>query len=50
MSHRDRLSLPINTADAVIAAIALAHGAQLATRDINDFAELGLELINPWNL
>jgi predicted nucleic acid-binding protein len=50
VSHRERLGLPINTADAVIAAIALEHGARLATRDTNDFAELGLELINPWNL
>jgi predicted nucleic acid-binding protein len=38
------------TADAVIAATALAHGVPLATRDINDFAEIGLELINPWDL
>jgi predicted nucleic acid-binding protein len=50
VSHRDRLGLPINTADAVIAAIALEHGAQLATRNTNDFAELGLVLINPWNV
>ena len=39
---------PMATADAVIAAIALAHGAQLATRDVADFADLGLGLINPW--
>ena len=38
------------TADAVIAAMALAHGVPLATRDIHDFAEIGLELINPWDL
>jgi predicted nucleic acid-binding protein len=36
------------TADAVIAATVLAHGAQLATRDLADFADLGLDLINPW--
>ena len=28
---------------------ALARGAQLATRDDADFADVGLELINPWN-
>jgi predicted nucleic acid-binding protein len=50
VSHRDRLGLPIDTADAVIAAIALEHHAQLATRNTKDFAELGLVLINPWNL
>jgi predicted nucleic acid-binding protein len=49
VSHRDRLGLPIDTADAVIAAIALEHGAQLATRNTKDFTELGLVLINPWN-
>ncbi len=50
VSHRERLGLPIDTADAVIAAIALEHRAQLATRNTKDFAELGLVLINPWNL
>jgi predicted nucleic acid-binding protein len=49
VSHRDRLGLPIDTADAVIAAIALEHGAQLATHNTKDFTELGLVLINPWN-
>ncbi len=50
LSRRDRLACPMATADAVIAATALAHGAQLATRDGADFAEVGLELINPWRL
>ena len=36
-------------ADAVVAATALARRAQLATRDDADFADVGLELINPWN-
>ncbi|MCT0216361.1 hypothetical protein KQ298_08490 [Synechococcus sp. CS-1330] len=36
----------MSTADAVIAATALAHGALLATRDEADFADL--DLINPW--
>jgi predicted nucleic acid-binding protein len=31
----------------VIAAIALAQGVPLATRDVADFADLGLTLINP---
>jgi hypothetical protein len=50
VSHRERLARPIATADAVIAAIALAYGASLATRNTKDFAELGLQLINPWLL
>jgi predicted nucleic acid-binding protein len=39
---------PIQTADAMIAATALAHGFSVATRDLNDFAGAGVELINPW--
>ncbi|MBZ0138578.1 MAG: type II toxin-antitoxin system VapC family toxin [Pseudorhodoplanes sp.] len=35
--------------DGLIAGIALAHGAIVATRDIEDFSGLGLELINPFN-
>lgn len=50
LRRRERLARPMATADAVIAATALAHGVPLATRDSNDFAEIGLELINPWDL
>jgi predicted nucleic acid-binding protein len=52
LRRREVLARPMATADAVIAATALAHGVPLATRDINDFAEIGigLELINPWDL
>lgn len=35
--------------DGVITATALAHGAPLITRNGSDFAEIGLELINPWD-
>lgn len=48
MSRRECLAIPIATADAVIAATTLAHGAQLATRNTGDFEAIGLELINPW--
>ncbi|MFM1899758.1 MAG: hypothetical protein RLZZ216_334 [Cyanobacteriota bacterium] len=48
VSRRERMARPISTADAVIAATALAHGAQLATRNTSDFAAIGLELVNPW--
>ncbi|AFY28860.1 type II toxin-antitoxin system VapC family toxin [Cyanobium gracile] len=46
--RREQLGRPIATADAVIAATALAQGAQLATRNVSDFTDLGLDLINPW--
>jgi predicted nucleic acid-binding protein len=45
---REQLGRSMATADAVIAATALAQGASLATRDVADFADIGLELINPW--
>ena len=45
---RERLGQPIGHMDAMIAAIALCHRATVATRDIRDFAGLGLELINPF--
>lgn len=41
-------SKPISTADAMIAATALANGMGVATRDRNDFAGAGVELIDPW--
>jgi predicted nucleic acid-binding protein len=48
VSRRERLARPISSADAVIAATTLAHGAQLATRNTADFEAIGLALINPW--
>jgi len=39
---------PITDLDAQIAAIALTHRAQLATRNLSDFANCGIELIDPW--
>ncbi|HEX5452296.1 MAG TPA: type II toxin-antitoxin system VapC family toxin [Stellaceae bacterium] len=39
---------PIEGFDAQIAAIAFALGADVATRDIRDFAGCGLNLIDPW--
>ncbi|MFM7313773.1 MAG: type II toxin-antitoxin system VapC family toxin [Cyanobium sp.] len=48
LSRRERLGRAMATADAVIAATALAHGASLASRDENDFADIGLDLPNPW--
>lgn len=34
--------------DAQIAAIALVHGAALATRNTGDFEGCGIQLLNPW--
>jgi len=39
---------PIQSADAMIAATARAHRMRIATRDGNDFAGAGVDLIDPW--
>src|SRR6266702_936701 len=48
VSHRDGLGLPIEGFDAQIAAICRARGAALATRNLADFQETGVDVINPW--
>lgn len=40
---------PISQFDAMIAAITESRGATLATRNIKDFSNCGIELINPWD-
>jgi predicted nucleic acid-binding protein len=39
---------PIAASDAQIAAIVLANEAELATRNVDDFAGCGIDLVNPW--
>lgn len=39
---------PVGGMDALIASIARVSGASVATRDASGFADLGLEIINPW--
>jgi len=46
---RQRLGLPLNTADGQIAATALEHGLTVVTRNVNDFRDLGVVVFNPWN-
>jgi predicted nucleic acid-binding protein len=47
---RERIGRPIGIADAQIAAICREAGAILATRNIADFEETGIELLNPWKI
>jgi hypothetical protein len=48
VATRDRRGRRISTMDGLIAAIAAVHGATIATRDVSDFADLGLKIINPF--
>ena len=48
-AHRRAEGRPIAQMDALIAATALAHDAMLATRNIRDFDDLDLQLVNPFD-
>jgi toxin FitB len=48
MVDRQRKGRPIGLMDGLVGAIARSQGATLATRNIADFADLGLDLINPF--
>lgn len=39
---------PLSVEDGMIAAICARHSARLATRNIADFDDLGIDLIDPW--
>lgn len=47
-ARRRALGRPISQFDAQIAAIAVSRGASVATRNVADFAETGVLVINPW--
>ena len=47
-AQRHAVGRPINQADCQIAAIACSHGAAIATRNVADFEETEVEIINPW--
>ena len=48
-ADRQRAGRPINIADGMIAATALEHDLILVTRNVKDFASLGVRLLNPWD-
>jgi predicted nucleic acid-binding protein len=39
---------PLGMADGIIAATALEHGLTLATRNVRDYEDLGVTILNPW--
>lgn len=47
-ARRQRVGLNIGIRDTQIAAIALARRATIATRNLKDFHDLGLKIVNPW--
>jgi predicted nucleic acid-binding protein len=49
MVRRASRGLPIEGFDAQIAAICRARGAALATRNVKDFLETGVDVIDPWS-
>ena len=46
---RRRLGRPIAGADCQIAAIARFRGMAVATRNVRDFEDTGIEVFDPWN-
>ncbi len=46
---RQRAGRTVDIRDTQIAGIALAHRAQIATRNVKHFADLAVPVIDPWN-
>ncbi len=46
--RRERAGRPISTADAQIAATCRSHEAVLATRNVADFTDTDITIVNPW--
>lgn len=50
MGRRRALGRPLSIQDGQIASIARARGFAVATRNVRDFVECGVEIINPFEL
>jgi predicted nucleic acid-binding protein len=48
-AHRRALGRPISHADAQIAAIAQVRSAKLATRNVEDFEDCGIDVVDPYS-
>lgn len=48
-AERQRMGRPISQFDAQIAAITQSRGGRLATRNVVDFENCGLDTLNPWH-
>ncbi|MGH3826999.1 MAG: type II toxin-antitoxin system VapC family toxin [Pseudonocardiaceae bacterium] len=49
VTRRDRAGLPIDGFDAQIASICRSHDAALATRNLKDFHDTGIGVLDPWH-
>lgn len=49
VASRERAGRPISMADAQIAAICRNWRARLATRNVDDFVDTGVDAVNPWD-
>ena len=49
--HSAKLHVPVTrpVRDGLIAGTALVHGMTVATRNVADFAPMGVRLVDPWN-
>jgi predicted nucleic acid-binding protein len=48
MAGRKKRGSPGDLRDTMMAGIVLAHGATLATRNVQHFSDLPLSIVNPW--
>ncbi|NTF43731.1 type II toxin-antitoxin system VapC family toxin [Rhizobium rhizogenes] len=48
-TSRRQTGKPISQFDAQIAAVVASRGATLATRNVSDFLDTGIEIVNPWD-
>jgi toxin FitB len=46
--QRQLAGKPLNVPDGQIAATALEHGLTVVTRNVRDFEQLGVSILNPW--
>ena len=50
VASRRAAGRPVAQADAQIAAIAYSRGMSIATRNVVDFVDMGVDIVNPWSV